>query len=87
MDYSVFLTLSDWTIPFNSPNLDACVNTQSNNHTGNKMLATIIVHARKPRLTNRFGCGLSMSRATAAAHLSRECPPDGFVSPLIIRST
>jgi hypothetical protein len=30
---------------------------------------------------------LSMSRATAAAHLSRECPPGGLVSPLIIRST
>lgn len=85
--YNVFLTAWDWTMPFSSPSFDDCVNAQSNSHTGNKRLAIIIVHARKPRLTNGLGCGLSMSRATAAAHLSRECPPGGLVSPLIIRST
>ena len=87
IDYDVFLTFSDWTMLFSSPSFDAFVNTQSKNQTGNRRLAIIIVHARKPRLMNVLGLGLSMSRTTAAAHLSRECPPGGFVSPLIIRST
>jgi hypothetical protein len=85
--YNVFLTSSDWTMPFSSPNFDDFLNTQSNSHTGNTRLAIMILHARKPRLTKGLGCGLSMSLATAAAHLLRECPPGGLVSPLIIRST
>ena len=87
IDYDVFLTISDWTMLFSSPSFDDFANAQSNKHTGNRRLAIIMVHARKPRLMNGLGCGLSMSRATAAAHLSRECPPGGFVSPLITLST